>query len=96
MAAEAFIADPGLLEGALIEGNYHTSKFTTVQAENFIKHWRVLDQKLNTSTGFSGTLFECIADDPVTGAKVGERVLSFRSTEFIDDAARDNQALIPW
>jgi len=36
--------------------------------------------------------FECIKGDPVTCAKAGELVLSFRSTEFIDDAAPDNPA----
>jgi hypothetical protein len=44
----------------------------------------VLDQRANTPTGFSGTLFK--------SNKTGELVMSFRSTEFIDDAARDNQA----
>src|SRR5690606_2922707 len=40
----------------------------------------------------SGTVFRCIKDDPLTGAKADELVMSFRSTEFIDDAARDNMA----
>jgi Ca2+-binding RTX toxin-like protein len=101
MAAEAFIRDEvtGTLRGsgtdlqnALTKGNGHTSVFTQTQAADFAAHWIAVDQKANTSTGFSGTLFKCIQDDAATGAKAGELVLSFRSTEFIDDAARDNQA----
>jgi RTX calcium-binding nonapeptide repeat (4 copies) len=101
MAAEAFIRNPktDLLSGegdalarALIDGNKHNSVFTKSQAENFAAHWVALDQLANTTTGFSGSVFKCIKDDPATGAKAGELVLSLRSTEFIDDAARDNQA----
>ena len=41
---------------------------------------------------FSGTLFKCTKEDEALGYHKGELVLSFRSTEFIDDAARDNEA----
>src|SRR5687768_14750737 len=85
MAAEALLVeDPATgqlksnLKAALIEGNGHSSKFTDVQAQNFLDHWQVVAQKPNTSTGFSGTLFKCIKDDPSTGAKAGELVMSFR------------------
>jgi len=44
----------------------------------------VVEQKENTPTGFSGTLFR--------NSETNELVMSFRSTEFVDDAARDNQA----
>jgi hypothetical protein len=93
MAAEAFILDPKtyvfrntgqLLIDALKEGNDHASRFTEVQAIEFAKHWEVVDQQANTPTGFSGTLFR--------NKDTNELVMSFRSTEFIDDAARDNQA----
>lgn len=99
MAAEAFlVADKTTgelktnLKQVLTDGNGHNSRFTPKQAEEFLTHWEVVDQKANTSTGFSGTLFKCIQDDPATGAKQGELVMSLRSTEFIDDAARDNRA----
>lgn len=99
MAAEAFLNKDGTkrysgddLIKALVEVNNHVSKFTPAQAADFEQHWVVRDQEPDTNTGFSGTLFECIKDDPATGAKVGELVMSFRSTEFIDDAVRDNQA----
>lgn len=98
MAAEAFLikANGDPLEGndlvsALERGNLHSSRFTAADAENFVSHWRVVAQQDDTSTGFSGTLFECILGDPSTGAVIGEKVISFRSTEFIDDAVRDNQ-----
>jgi hypothetical protein len=96
MAAEAFLVDKDgkVLSGdrlveALVEGNKQASRFTASEAEKFKTHWKVLDQLPNTPTGFSGALFECIEDDPATGAKKGEYVISFRSTEFIDDAVRD-------
>lgn len=96
MAAEAFIRDertgllaatPQDLRNALEAGNNHASKFTATQAAEFanpVKGWTVLDQRANTPTGFSGTLFQ--------SNQTGELVLSFRSTEFIDDAARDSRA----
>ncbi len=99
LAAEAFIRDPstGVLSGSgpaleakLVAGNLHASRFTTAAALDFANHWQALDQKINSNTGFSGTLFQCILDDPKTGAKAGELVISFRSTEFVDDAIRDN------
>ncbi|MBK6639129.1 MAG: hypothetical protein IPG34_16620 [Rhodocyclaceae bacterium] len=99
MAAEAFLkievtgeekyAGEKLIN-ALVAGNDHASKFIEAAAADFADHWIALDQESNTGTGFSGTLFKCVRDDPTTGAKVGELVLSFRSTEFIDDHARDN------
>lgn len=101
MAAEAFLENPNNptevlvvqddLIKALIRGNDHASKFTELQATEFLENWEVVAQKPNTGTGFSGTLFRRTKDDPVTGAKKGELVMSFRSTEFVDDAARDNQ-----
>jgi len=100
MAAEAFLfnSESGAtnyqgedLVRALVRGNDHTLRFTPTDAQAFADHWVVLDQQANTSTGFSGTLFKCIQADPLTGAKTGDLVMSLRSTEFIDDAARDNQ-----
>ncbi|HQU78240.1 MAG TPA: hypothetical protein PLU47_02100 [Azonexus sp.] len=94
MAAEAFIRDPdsGVLKGtstrleeALIAGNKHASRFTETEAKTFADQWEVVDQKPNTPSGFSGTLFR-------NKANPSELVISFRSTEFVDDAVRDNQA----
>jgi len=97
MAAEAFlmadkkpVADVALVS-ALTKGNSYSSKFTLDEAQHFAQHWRVLDQ-VETKTGFSGTLFICTAKDPATGALKDELVMSFRSTEFVDDAVRDNIA----
>jgi len=93
MAGEAFIRDPEkntfspsgvALVAALTEGNRHASRFTATQATQFAAEWEAVDQRANTPTGFSGTLFKNKA--------TGELVMSFRSTEFVDDAARDNQA----
>ena len=95
LAAEAFIRDPlnpeslassGLaLINVLIAGNKRASRFTPIQASEFADQWVVLDQCVNTATGFSGTLFKNRADPT-------ELVISFRSTEFADDAVRDTQA----
>ena len=88
MAAEAFLFDDNgdrkqNLKQALIDGNKHASRFTAVQAEDFLAQWDVIAQCPNTPTGFSGTLFQ----NKVTK----EYVISFRSTEFIDDAVNDTQ-----
>ena len=102
MAAEAFLRDKvsgalissgtGLIT-ALTDGNKRASKFTQIQAEEFAKHWIVVDQKANTATGFSGTLFKYTGPtDAAKGLTNGELVMSFRSTEFLDDNARDNMA----
>ncbi|MBK6638462.1 MAG: hypothetical protein IPG34_12865 [Rhodocyclaceae bacterium] len=47
---------------------------------------------INTGTGFSGTLFRSKITDPSKGLVAGELVVSFRSTEFVDDHIRDNVA----
>jgi len=94
MAAEAFIRDEvtGIfaidaeeIKARLIAGNNHASRFTDSQAQAFVDQWGVVDQRANTKTGFSGTLFR-------NKANPNDLVLSFRSTEFIDDAARDSEA----
>lgn len=90
MAAEAFLFnDDGTpkddITQALIDGNLHAPKFTQIQADAFVAQWEVVDQRANTATGFSGTLFR-------NRANPSELVLSFRSTEFVDDAVRDSAA----
>lgn len=89
MAAEAtklqqVLAGTLSLEAALKDGNNRASKFPDDLARQFAEQWKVVAHEANTSTGFSGTLFQ--------NRQTGELVMSFRSTEFIDDAARDNQA----
>jgi hypothetical protein len=83
LITEKYYQDQPLID-ALKVGNDHASKFTETAAKDFAAKWKVLDQRANTSTGFSGTLFENL--------ETHELVLSFRSTEFIDDALRDNAA----
>ena len=76
----------------LTDGNLHASKFTAPQAAEFATQWQLVEQISNTKTGFSGTLFRCKITDPSKGLVEGQLVMSLRSTEFLDDAARDNQA----
>ena len=76
----------------LEEGNNHTSILTAPQIKEFMENWKVVAYLPNTTTGFSGTLFKAKRDIPGTTIKAGEKVMSLRSTEFIDDAVRDNEA----
>ena len=85
----------GIINPELLKfGNNRTSKFTATQAEEFAQKWEIVSHIANTGTGFSGTLFRATekAASTETGINKGDLVISFRSTEFIDDAARDNQA----
>lgn len=89
MAAEAVNLDQVqagemTLNQALVLGNNRASRFTATQATAFSDQYEIVAYQANTSTGFSGTLFK--------DNETGELILSFRSTEFLEDAARDNQA----
>ena len=77
----------------LTKGNDHSSRFTQPQADDFVKNWALVEHEANSSTGFSGTLFKYIGSpNSDLGLTPGQLVISFRSTEFIEDSARDNQA----
>ena len=54
------------------------------QATDFLAHWQVVDHLPNTDSGFSGTVFRRIDDDPVTGLKAGDLVFAMRGTEGTD------------
>ena len=82
-----------LLADGLKFGNNHSSRFSTADAKDFSDNWTVVSHQANTSTGFSGTLFKYTGEtDAAKGVTKGELVMSFRSTEFLDDNARDNKA----
>jgi len=73
----------------LKDGNTHNSKFTETHAIQFAEQYEILAQLRNdplqlNGTGFSATLFR--------DRQSGELTLSFRSTEFIDDAVRDSKS----
>jgi hypothetical protein len=96
MAAEAiypngFTTGP-ILPSYLTTGNRRNSKFPVKLAAQFAIEWEIIDHLPNTGTGFSGTLFKCLVTDPARGLSVGQLVMSLRSTEFVDDAARDSKA----
>ena len=76
----------------LVTGNDHNSKFSPTLAAEFIQKWKMVAHIANTGAGFSGTLFEALNDIPGTEIKKGDLTLSFRSTEFVEDAVRDNRA----
>ena len=77
----------------LTRGNDHSSRMTTEQAKQFAQEWTVVSHQPNTATGFSATLFKYTGtSDSDRGLTNGQYVVSFRSTEFIDDQARDSKA----
>ncbi len=86
----------GSLEGnalaILRSGNDRSIRFTDAEAEEFSKDWTVVEHLSNTPSGFSGTLFRALRTDTSRGIQEGELVISFRSTEFADDSARDSEA----
>lgn len=92
LAAEAFLLGPDgnvfpsetQLASALMAGNLHSSLLARQDASELLKRWSVVEQASNTRTGFSATLFK--------NKSSGDYVISFRSTEFIDDYVRDNLA----
>ncbi|MBO7081353.1 MAG: hypothetical protein J6V99_04875, partial [Neisseriaceae bacterium] len=78
----------------LKDGNMHSSLFSETQAKEFVENWEIVSHLPNTSSGFSGTLFRVKAENgiPNTNLKNGDLVLSFRSTEFVEDQLRDSIA----
>ncbi len=104
IAAEAFLngtkpndaakpangSDPFPLSDAMLtNGNLHSSRMTEQQAKDFAAEWKVVSHQPNTATGFSATLFEYIGSDPSKRQTSSKYVVSIRSTEFIEDSARD-------
>jgi len=84
-------AGTGSMDSATLTlGNTRASKFTSILATQFLDNWDVVEHLANTGTGFSGTLFRAKPTAAASlGITFGELVLSFRSTEFADDSARD-------
>jgi hypothetical protein len=91
-AAPGSVISGAIAPGALITGNDRASKFTLDAASEFSQNWSIVEHISNTGTGVSGTLFKAIKADATKGIVAGELVLSFRSTEFADDSARDSTA----
>ena len=79
---------PDLLES----GNGHNSKFTQTEAEEFAENWEMVAHIANTTTGFSGSLFRAKKDIEGTRIKAQDLVMSFRSTEFVDDDVHDGRS----
>ena len=70
--------DVALVPKILKEGNNHTSKLTEPQIKEFMENWEVVAYLPNTTTGFSGTLFEALEDIPRSGVKAVDQILPFR------------------
>ena len=89
LAAESYlhdvnINDPTAAAAALVKGNNRAgfpetgfTRMTTVQAEQFVQRYQIVDQHANDATGFSATLIKDL-NDP-TGKTF---TLSFRSSEY--------------
>ena len=67
-----------LKDTILRDGNNHTSKLTEPEIKEFMENWEVVAYLPNTTTGFSGTLFEALEDIPRSGAKAVDQMLPFR------------------
>ncbi len=67
-----------LSNNLLKDGNNHTSILTAPQIKEFMENWEVVAYLPNTTTGFSGTLFEALEDIPRSGAKAVDQILPFR------------------
>ena len=76
----------------LISGNDHNSKFTPTDAAEFAENWEMVAHIANTTTGFSGSLFRAKKDIEGTRIKAQDLVMSFRSTEFVDDDMHDSRS----
>lgn len=88
MLAESTQIPDGYSKGSidktwLTKGNERSSRTPDDIADQIVKDWAIVAHSGNSGTGFSATLFK---------SKTGEFVMSIRSTEFIDDAVRDNMA----
>jgi pimeloyl-ACP methyl ester carboxylesterase len=95
MAAEALLDqfDNAATVEALKFGNERSSRFTTIVATEFASQWIVVAHQASSGAGFSGTLFRYRGQTDVERSLVeNELVMSFRSTEFVDDSARDSEA----
>ena len=89
---------------ALEKGNKYNSKFIETGAADFASKFVVekyFDNPARTDgnnsgtsgqgSGFSGTLFRYIGQNQaVSSFGTGDKILSFRSTEILDDKLRDN------
>ncbi|MFZ3086872.1 MAG: putative Ig domain-containing protein [Methylotenera sp.] len=75
--AEASYADftNSNMEQALLD-----SKFSANQAAEFAKHWRAVDHIPDTWSGFSGTLFQRIDADSVSGYQANAYVFAIRGS----------------
>jgi Ca2+-binding RTX toxin-like protein len=90
LAAESYLHDvnrndPTTAAAALVKGNNRAgfpetgfTRMTTVQAEQFVQRYQIVDQHANDATGFSATL--------LFDAQTNSYTLSFRSSEYAADA----------
>lgn len=64
----------------LLEGVDTKSLLSQSQANEFATHWQVASHQLDTTNGFSATLFQRVDDDPIGGFHAGEYVYAIRGT----------------
>ncbi len=64
----------------LIERDGIAYKFSPIQAAEFADNWKVVSHQPDTASGYSGTLFEYIGNDPDSGFTNGELVFAQRGT----------------
>lgn len=65
----------------------YSSKFSVAQTASFLTRYKVINQQLDMSSGFSATLFERLSADGITGT--GEYVFATKGTAGPDDIKAD-------
>ncbi|CAG0990149.1 partial Leukotoxin, partial [Methylophilaceae bacterium] len=82
---EGTINNENLLKERLIALDGDKYKFSSAQATEFIKNWRVASHQANTSSGFSATIFERLNEN---GTGTGQYSLAIRGST-LEQGGRD-------
>lgn len=71
-------------------------QFSATQAAEFAKNWAVVNHQPNAASGYSGTVFKYIGNDPNSGFTNGQLVFAQRGTEpgFLDLVQADFNELV--
>ena len=70
---------------AQLQNSSFNMAFSQTQATEFAANWQVVSHQPDTASGYSGTLFKYIGNDPNSGFTKGELVFSQRGTAGLDD-----------
>lgn len=71
---------PSALIIQLQNAGFNDMKFSATQAAEFADNWQVATHQADTASGYSGTLFRYIGNDPNSGFANGQYVYAIRGT----------------